>query len=83
MTHDIDLGAVSRHELNTILSGLIRLRTNLRNAHKRNLRMGWKPPEGNADLNAVRMATVEKLIKRWERIQRSYVPQPERAKENA
>jgi len=54
----------SAHELRLIISGLKRLRHQLRSDMRKQKRAGWKPEQGKGDNNALRLEGVERLLAR-------------------
>jgi len=52
----------SAHELRLIISGLKRLRHQLRSDMRKQQRAGWKPEQGKGDNNALRLSGVESLL---------------------
>jgi len=50
------------HELRLLISGLKRLRHQLRSDMRKQQRAGWKPEQGKGDNNALRLSGVESLL---------------------
>lgn len=52
------------YEIRNIVGALNHRKKSLMKSIERAARSGWTPPPGGVDLNAVKLATVEKLIDR-------------------
>lgn len=56
---------VSTHERNMIVAGLRLLRNEMRRAIRRDDRAGWKPEPGHVNVNAMKLATTERLLAKY------------------
>lgn len=57
---------VNEHERRVIVSGLKRLKNYLLQLQRRDQARGWQPKEGQQDVHALRLASVESVLARYD-----------------
>lgn len=55
---------LDEYERRVVVSGLRRLRNNIRQLQRRDRDAGWTPEPGRRDVQTLRLATVERLLAR-------------------
>lgn len=56
---------VDEYEFRALIAGLRRLRGNTLGLMRRDERQGWRPEAGKADVQKLRLATIEGLLSRY------------------